>query len=396
MNYFRLCGGTFFTLIVNSALQKPTNGKLYTGTENLITDENILTSLLRIAMPSLQDVSSDDAHNFKRCKVKQSRNLKMINCEIGKALQERMKSDYFACLNEMVTFISKFLDIQQKKEQKLIMALLELIEQDQDIPSDQLFCICPDGKAISKREMSNIVVVNIPSFLLGVLLFTLTEITDNRVGKDTYDTWCPNGNTKHNRRYYQGHMGESITRTISFDNSIGQTASVDKSQGVFAAERLMGESKKHPLPRMSAPNEVVESERRYVDALLDVYREKTGVFDLKVDNLKAYPDIERHFKRQRDDYYDAEILRRGIRDICNKDGEEYFDLFLDEIFTGVIDTFEGDYISGYARLSAVLTIAAQTSTEQCVISRETLWIGNHEKKGACHFLINEQKLSGWM
>ena len=68
MNYFRLCGGTFFTLIVNSALQKPTNGKLYTGTENLITDENILTSLLRIAMPSLQDVSSDDAHNFKRCK----------------------------------------------------------------------------------------------------------------------------------------------------------------------------------------------------------------------------------------------------------------------------------------------------------------------------------------
>lgn len=48
MDYFRLCGGTLFTLIVDAALQKPTNGELFTGAENLITDENLLTSLLRI------------------------------------------------------------------------------------------------------------------------------------------------------------------------------------------------------------------------------------------------------------------------------------------------------------------------------------------------------------
>ena len=90
------------------------------------------------------------------------------------------------------------------------------------------------------------------------------------------------------------------------------------------------------------------------------------------------------------------MLRRGTRDIYSDDGEEYFNIFLDEVLTGVIDTYEADYPSGYARLGAVLTAASQTSTEKCVISRETLWVGNHEKKGACHILVNRQKLNGWV
>ena len=394
MDYFRLCGGTFFTLIVDATLQKPTNGKLYTGTENLITDENILTNLLRIAMPSFSDVSRDDAQNFKQCNVKQSRNLKMVNCEIGKALRDRMKSNYFDCHREMTSFISDFLDVSQKKDQKLVRALLELIEQDQGVLPDQLFYVCPNGKAITKRDMLNMVVINTPAFLLGVFLFTLTEITDNCIGQDTYNVWCPSDGTKRTRRYYQGHMGEAITRTLSFDDSVNQEIPMKPLQNLSFAVKF--DSKKHPLPRESAPENVVESERRYVSALLDVYREKTGNSDLTVDSLTSYPNLKNHLKRQRDDYYYAEELRRGTRDIYSEDGEEYFNIFLDEVLTGVVDIYEADHDSGYVRLCAVLTAAAQTSTEQCVISRETLWIGNHEKKGACHILVNIQKFDGWV
>lgn len=396
MDYFRLCGGTLFTLVVDAALQKPTNGDLYTGTENLITDENMLATLLRIAMPTLSSVSRDDVQNFKQCKVKQSQNLKMTNCEIGKALQDRMKSDYSACFEAMSVFISKFLDVPQEKDKKLIRALLELIEQDQDIHSDQLFYVCPNGSARCKRELPDMMVINIPAFLLGVLLFTLTEVKDNRVGKDTYNTWCPTDGNSHTRRYYQGHMGEAITRTLSFDNSVNQQADSTQIHESPVVVNLSGESKKHPLPRIPAPDRIVESERKYVDALLDVYRERTSVPDLTLDGLINYPDLKKHLKRQRDDYFDAESLRRGTRDIYSDDGEEYFDIFLEEILTGVIDTFEAEYDSGYARLGAVLTAAAQTSTEQCFISRDTLWVGNHQKKGACHVLVNRKELSGWV
>lgn len=115
MDYYRLCGGTLFTLVVDAAQQKPTNGELYAGADNLITDENLLTNLLHIALPSLNDVSRDDAQNFKQCKVGQSRNLKMVKCEIGIALQNRMKSEYAACHREMTAFVSKFLDTSQKR-----------------------------------------------------------------------------------------------------------------------------------------------------------------------------------------------------------------------------------------------------------------------------------------
>lgn len=394
MNYFRLCGGTFFTLIVNAALQKPTNGELYTGAENVINDENLLTSLLRIAIPSLPELSSDDALHFKQCKNKASRNLRTVKGEIGKALTDRMNSDLSTCVREMATFISKFLDTPQKKEQKLVMALLELIEQDQGISVEQLFRVCPDGNTISKRDMSEMIIVNIPSFLLGVLLYTLTEIKDNTIGQDTYNAWCPKVDVDHNRRYYQGHMGEAFNRTLIFDNSFELATDQVKESPI--AEPLAGESKKQPLPKVPVPENIVETERRYVNALLDVYRERTGESDLTLDSLSSHPKLIDHLKRQRDDYYDAEMLRRGTRDIYSDDGEEYFNIFLDEVLTGVIDTYEADYSSGYARLRAVLTVAAQTTTEKCVISRETLWVGNHEKKGACHILVNRQKLSGWV
>lgn len=394
MDYFRLCGGTLFTLIVDAALQKPTNGELFTGAENLITDENLLTSLLRIAIPSLPELSSDDALRFKQCKGKTSRNLRTAKGEIGKALTDRMNSDLSTCVQEMSAFISKFLDTPRKKEQKLVMALLELIEQDQDIPSEQLFRVCPDGKTISKHDMSEMIVVNTPSFLLGVLLYTLTATKDNTIGQDTYNAWCPKVDVDHDRRYYQGHMGETFNRTLTFDNSFGLATAQVKEAPI--AEPLTGESKKHPLPKVPAPENIVETERRYVNALLDVYREKTGEPDLTLDSLPSHPKLIDHLKRQRDDYYDAEMLRRGTRDIYSDDGEEYFNTFLDEVLTGVIDTYEADYPSGYARLGAVLTAASQTTTEKCVISRETLWVGNHEKKGACHILVNRQKLSGWV
>ena len=394
MGRFRLCGGTLFTLIVNAELQKPTNGKLFTGAENLITDENMLTNLLRIAIPSLPALSSDDALRFKQCNGKTSRKLRTAKGEIGNALNERMASDYSDCVQEMAAFILKLLDTHQKKEQQLVKALLELIEQDQGILPEQVFRVCPDGKGITKHEMSEMIVVNTPAFLLGILLFTLTEIKDNTIGKDTYNEWCPKVDADHNRRYYQGHMGEAIKRPISFDNSFELTAASKIESAI--TEASIDESKKHPLPQMPAPETVGETERRYVSALLDVYREKSDEPDLALEELPSHPELNKHLKRQRDDFFYAETLRRGTRDFYSEDGEEYFSIFLEEIYSGVIDTFEQDYNTGFARLSAVLTVAAQTSTEQCFLTQDTRWIGNHEKKGACHILVNRKKLSGWV
>lgn len=157
------------------------------------------------------------------------------------------------------------------------------------------------------------------------------------------------------------------------------------------------ESKKHPLPKMSIPVRIGNKERGYIDALMDVYAESTGEQDFKIKTLDAYPDVKQHFIRQRNDYFAAEAIRRGTRDVYGDSEEEYFQILLDEIYNGIIDVYESrKHKSGFERLEAVLIEAKGTPVDQCWLSRDTVWIGNSQKKGVCHILINKKILKGWV
>lgn len=157
------------------------------------------------------------------------------------------------------------------------------------------------------------------------------------------------------------------------------------------------ESKKHPLPKMTIPVRIGNKERGYIDALMDVYAESTGEQDFKIKTLDTYPDVKQHFIRQRNDYFAAEAVRRGTRDVYGDNEEEYFQILLDEIYNGIIDVYESHkHKTGFERLEAVLIEAKGTPVDQCWLSRDTVWIGNSQKKGACHILINENVLKGWV
>lgn len=157
------------------------------------------------------------------------------------------------------------------------------------------------------------------------------------------------------------------------------------------------ESKKHPLPKLTIPVKIGNKERGYIDALMDVYAESTGQQNFKIQMLDTYPDVKQHFIRQRNDYFAAEAVRRGTRDVYGDSEEEYFQILLDEIYNGIIDVYESSrFKTGYERLEAVLIEAKGTPVDQCWLSRDTVWIGNSQKKGVCHILVNENVLKGWV
>ena len=148
---------------------------------------------------------------------------------------------------------------------------------------------------------------------------------------------------------------------------------------------------------MTIPVRIGNKERGYIDALMDVYAESTGEQDFEIKTLDAYPDVKKHFIRQRNDYFAAEAVRRGTRDVYGDNEEEYFQILLDEIYNGIIDVYESrKHTTGYERLEAVLIEAKGTPVDQCWLSRDTVWIGNSQKKGVCHILINENILKGWV
>ena len=42
------------------------------------------------------------------------------------------------------------------------------------------------------------------------------------------------------------------------------------------------------------------------------------------------------------------------------------------------------------------TPSVQISADKCFATRDTSWIGNSEKKGMCHILVNDERIRGWL
>lgn len=155
--------------------------------------------------------------------------------------------------------------------------------------------------------------------------------------------------------------------------------------------------KRKPLPDVEIPAIPEQEEARYVNALFDVYSESTGKNIDSAEKLKTYSSsYKSHFDRQRRDFYNAECLRRNSRDVYLAEEKNPFDVFVDDTFDGVIDTWEKDYPSGMDRLTGVLDKATSLKHTRSVLSSETQWIGPSQQKGICHILVNDSRLDGWI
>lgn len=152
--------------------------------------------------------------------------------------------------------------------------------------------------------------------------------------------------------------------------------------------------KREPLKKLTVPASLIDEERRYANELLKVYGQLEGKTAFEAGDLNSYPKYKKNFDEQRSYYFLAEAVRRGTRDIY--EDEVQFAELKDETYEGVKEIWEDDYPNGMKRLKKVLSAAAQTPVNRCWLSRETSWIGNSQKKGVCHFLVNDGRLKGWV
>ena len=140
---------------------------------------------------------------------------------------------------------------------------------------------------------------------------------------------------------------------------------------------------------------IVEShERRYILELFKIYSEEVGKPICSLDDLKQFSKWFSHLERQRKSYFSVEAIRRELRDSFTDDDE--FKVFTDEVYDGIIDAYDVSYESGFKRLTAVLLQASSMAIQRSLLASKLNWIGPNEKKGACHILINEARLEGWI
>ncbi len=145
------------------------------------------------------------------------------------------------------------------------------------------------------------------------------------------------------------------------------------------------------MPTLLTPTDNIESdEMTYITALLEAYSDELGEQIDTVESLKAHNSYFKHFNRQRKDYYSIETIRRFVRDTLTD--SQQFEILKEEIYNGIIDVHEQNYLNGFIRLKADLIQATNTNTSKCILDSKFHCIGNSERKGTCHMLVNDNKL----
>lgn len=212
--YPRLCGGTFFTLVLQALRQRMKAREHYTGDSDGLSDPEVLIGLIKVINPDYADPGKENlkgtANNYKACKTSNSTYLPFDDEQVVSAFDSVVRTDYQIALNGMIGFVNDFLDVGETvhKDVNLVRALIDLIQQDQTIKAgDELF-IGPNGEKKKKAALGDLKEVCLPSFLLGVWHYVVLNRRDNSVGRITYDAWCPSNDRA--PRKYTAHMGEGI------------------------------------------------------------------------------------------------------------------------------------------------------------------------------------------
>lgn len=165
---------------------------------------------------------------------------------------------------------------------------------------------------------------------------------------------------------------------------------------ILNGQLFVGENSITLPPALQVEEEVLEEEQPYVKALLEAYADAT------VEQVFAQCDLEKlpkkyqvNFRNQRKAFFAAESARRQMREVY-PDSEHQFKLLEQDAFDGIEEVYWEDYDNGYKRLEAVLIKITNTSLDKSTLMHIKNLIGNLEKKGLCHILVNEKYIASWV
>ncbi|MCM1007949.1 MAG: hypothetical protein NC485_08445 [Ruminococcus flavefaciens] len=393
-----LCGGVFCFLLDEMKPMRNSARKHLAGSCDKHSAIDVMQDLL-FAIKGTESISAaKDISLYKECKSKGSVNVPFNEAPFCDSFDNAVRNDFHNVLKRITDFTDKRIDLAKKEW--LVQVFLYIIFHDDEILETDIFYIGNDGTPKTKEEMRKISHFYFQPFLIGVLHYILkNRREDNCNGIGTLDFL---GEKTGNKRRFKSTLNIQLDKKITVSiiefhfnnkngNSIIETV-IDKS----TKSNKSSNHKLRKLPTIPIPDEISEYEHRYIEAMLQAFAQKINVPELTIDELKTNPFYNNKFIRERRYYFETEALHRGTRDIYDDTEDEYFNIFLSEIYDWIIDTYEEIYPTGYERLMSVLDKAMQARTDKFIVSHETAWIGNGERRGACHFLINLQILDGWV
>lgn len=178
----------------------------------------------------------------------------------------------------------------------------------------------------------------------------------------------------------------------SFDFSIVKdvppTTIIDQHRETrYHAARFGGGLVRLPPDKAEVPAEIAAVESRFVAQLLEAYGDHLSK-QLELSDLKDHPALKKHFDRQRNYFYLAELLRNFTRDNIPEDG--CFERLQDAIYDGVVDIVEDNHPDGFERVKKTIEAARAIQIDSHPLKE---CLEGYHRCGVCHQLANEDRLT---
>jgi len=232
----RLCGGTFFTLLLQA--RKPRKGirQRYMSAKDGLSEPEMLIALAKVILPefsapidSMEATIKGNAYDYKSCKSAGGTYFPFGDSAALQTFDDRVKNDYRSALISMSGLIDAFIDAggSIKKDERLVRALVELVCLDDTIDHERAFYINESGAPSKKTDLFTLSDISFQPFLLGVFHFAVCRTEGNTIGQETFDAWCPSQGG--GQRIYTATLGENLSRPIHL-SYCGLTAPADEAK----------------------------------------------------------------------------------------------------------------------------------------------------------------------
>lgn len=155
------------------------------------------------------------------------------------------------------------------------------------------------------------------------------------------------------------------------------------------------ESIKKELLEKSKSSNIRNDEFKYLNELCQAYSDRLGM-TISIDNIDSCPKkrFRNDFNDERNYYNSVQSRIRGVREIFS-DVDEQYDVLKKEAYEGIKETYLDDYPDGFKRLMEVLKKITSTSLNRSQLVKLDI-IGNAERKGLCHVLVNDGYIKSWV
>ena len=207
-----LCGGVMFFLLTQATYPKGTARDHRSGISDDHSNPLLMKDFIYTFTGETFYGADKDTSMYLNCDSEGTVNLPFNNIAIVTTYDNLIRERFPDALKRMVEFVEWH--INPELNTWLVRALLEIIENDEEIPESALFCIRSNGEFVSKASIRRMTEFEIQPFLVGVLHYVLLYRREkNSLGVDTLDSFSVKKTRK--PRIYTGNVGESLERLVA-------------------------------------------------------------------------------------------------------------------------------------------------------------------------------------